>query len=160
MTDWLNSRLVLISFTSIFSTEKYDEEDIDSSDDDDDDDDDTMLPVAVSEDLLGDIDDDDPIHQLVSIAAPWFEEAMNTEIQEVHPNLIDFDEEKLFSGKVAHNLDGIIGDLTNIIFGEFVVLFVKEMKSYAKHLFLKRRQDRTMHPSNLSSGEPRGNPRV
>ena len=33
----------------------------------------------VSQDLLGDIDDDDFIYQLISLAVPWFEEAMNTE---------------------------------------------------------------------------------
>jgi hypothetical protein len=97
-----------------------------------------MLPVAVSQDLLGDIEDDDPIHQLVSIAAPWLEETMNMEIQEVHPNLINFDEETLFAGKVAHNLDEIIGDLKDVIFGEFVVLFINEIESYAKHPFEKR----------------------
>ena len=100
-----------------YITEKNDEEDDDSSDDDDDDD--AMLPVAVSEDLLGDIDDDDPIHQLVSFAAPWFEEAMSMEVQE---NLIGFDEETLFPGKVSHSLDEIIEDLKNVVFGEFVVL--------------------------------------
>lgn len=55
---------------------------------------------------------------------------MNTEIQE---DLIGFDEETLFPGKVARSLDEIIEDIKNVVFGEFVVLFIKEMKSYVNH---------------------------
>jgi len=69
---------------------------------------------------------------------------MNTEMQE-HP--IAFDEEMLFPGKVAHSLDEIIEDLEKVVFGEFVVLFIKEMKSYAKHT-RERSEDghRAAHP--------------
>jgi len=46
---------------------------------------------------------------------------MNTEVQE---NLISFHEETLFPRKVARSLDEIIEDLKNVVFGEFVVLFI------------------------------------
>jgi len=65
------------NFIRTYTTEKNDKDNDDSSNDGDDDDN-TTLPVAVSQDLLGDIDDDDSIYQLISLAVPWFEEAMNT----------------------------------------------------------------------------------
>jgi len=77
---------------------------------------------VVSKDLLDDLDDDDPIYQLVLLAAPWFEELKDMDPQE---DLIDLNEENLFSSKTAHSLDEIINNLNNVGFGEFLVSFIK-----------------------------------
>ena len=74
----------------------------------------------VSKDLLDDLDDDDPIYQLVSLAAPWFEEPKD---MEPHTDLINLSEENLFSSRTAHSLDEIIKDLNNIAFGELLISF-------------------------------------
>ena len=60
------------NFFRTYTAEKNDEDNDDSSDNSDDDDN-AMLPVTVSQDLLGDIDDDDSIYQLISLAMLWFE---------------------------------------------------------------------------------------
>jgi len=67
-----------LNFIRTYTAEKNDENDNNSSNDGDDDDNAT-LPVVVFQNLLGNIDDDDSIYQLISLAVPWFEETINTE---------------------------------------------------------------------------------
>jgi hypothetical protein len=96
----------------------------DSSDDEDgDDNDDARLPAAVSEDLLGEIDENAPIHQFISSTLPWLEDAMTTELKEdPQNNLINFDDETtLFTSPTTSKSNQIFEDLMNLEFGEFVV---------------------------------------
>jgi len=44
---------------------------------------------------------------------------------EPQEDLIDLNEENLFSSKTARSLDEIIKNLNNIVFGEFLVSFIK-----------------------------------